>query len=124
MGGRGTFAAGKNVAYQYETVGSIEGVKVLKGINGKHALPEEAHSSNAYIKLNKNGDFKEMRIYDDKHFAILEIGYHPEKNLGKDRVLHYHVIDTTNGSFNHLEPKLITEELYQKYKKYFKGVKR
>ena len=29
MGGRGTFAAGKNVAYTYETVDKIEGVKVF-----------------------------------------------------------------------------------------------
>ena len=29
MGGRGTFAAGKNVAYTYETVGFIDGVKIL-----------------------------------------------------------------------------------------------
>ena len=45
MGGRGTFAAGKTVAYTYQTVDKIEGVKVLVGMNGKHSLPEEAHSS-------------------------------------------------------------------------------
>ena len=30
MGGRGTFAAGNNVAYTYETVGKIEGIKVME----------------------------------------------------------------------------------------------
>ena len=40
MGGRGTFAAGNDVAYTYQTVEKIEGVKVLKGINGKHGLPD------------------------------------------------------------------------------------
>ena len=40
MGGRGTFASGNNVAYSYETVGKIEGVKVLKGIAGKHSYPK------------------------------------------------------------------------------------
>ena len=49
MGGRGTFASGNSVAYNYETVGKIEGVKVLKGTSDKHSLPEEAHSSDAYI---------------------------------------------------------------------------
>ncbi len=52
MGGRGTFVSGKKVAYTYETVGKIDGVKILKGILGKHGLPEEAHSSSAYIFLN------------------------------------------------------------------------
>ena len=60
MGGRGTFAVGKNVAYTYETVGKIEGVKVLEKTNknASGGLPEEAHSSTAYIMLNKNGDFR------------------------------------------------------------------
>ena len=34
MGGRGTFASGNNVAYNYAMVGEIEGVKVLEGIKG------------------------------------------------------------------------------------------
>ena len=34
MGGRGTFASGNHVGYTYETVGMIEGVKVLQGLNG------------------------------------------------------------------------------------------
>ena len=39
MGGRGTFAAGNPVPYSYQTVDTIEGVKVLVGVNGKHGLP-------------------------------------------------------------------------------------
>lgn len=57
MGGRGTFAIGNNVGYIYKTIDKIEGVKVLKGINGEHSLPETAHSSSAYIKLDHNGNF-------------------------------------------------------------------
>ena len=45
MGGRGTFASGNTVAYTYVTIEKIEGIKVLKGLNGKHGLPEETHSS-------------------------------------------------------------------------------
>lgn len=50
MGGRGTFASGKNVAYTYDKVGEIEGVKVLFGKEGTglHDLPAESHSSNMY----------------------------------------------------------------------------
>lgn len=75
MGGRGTFAIGNIVAYTYSTTGKIEGVKVLTGLNGKHGLPEEAHSSYAYIKLKPDGTFHEMRIYDKDHYLKYEIAY-------------------------------------------------
>ena len=58
MGGRGTFASGNTVPYTYNTVGKIGGIKVLKGVQGKHGLPEEAHSSNAYISLHPNGSVR------------------------------------------------------------------
>ena len=66
MGGRGTFAAGNPVPYTYEAVGNIEGVKVLQGLNGKHGLPEEAHSSKMYIKLHRDGTLNMLRIYNCK----------------------------------------------------------
>ena len=93
MGGRGTFASGNSVAFTYKTVGYIEGVKVLEGINGKHGLPEESHSSSAYIKLEKDGTFKEMRIYDKDHYLLKEIAYHRKKSLTgnyTEKVLHIH----------------------------------
>lgn len=94
MGGRGTFAVGNSVPYTYKTVGKIEGVKVLQGLNGKHGLPEEAHSSSAYIKLKPDGTFHEMRIYDANHYLVKEIAYHPEPNLNAgnraENILHIH----------------------------------
>ena len=104
MGGRGTFAAGKTVDYVYKTVGKIYDVKVLEGIGGKHALPEESHSSNAYIKLRPDGTFHEMRIYGDNHEALLDIAYHIEPNFNRD----------------YASP--MTKEIYEKYSKYFVGV--
>ena len=126
MGGRGTFAAGNNVAYVYKTVGMIEGVKVLRGLGKKHALPEEAHSSTAYIKLKPDGTFHEMRIYSKDHCACFEIAYHPEPKLNKgDRkknVLHYHFI---GKGFKHDHAIRLHKgsALYRKFKKYFRGVK-
>ena len=123
MGGRGTFASGNSVAYNYETVGKIEGVKVLKGISGKHSLPEEAHSSDAYIKLKPDGTFHEMRIYDKDHYLVKEIAYHPEPSLTGNRhenVLHIHEYGRDN--FGDRPVRLLTKEEYTKYKKYFKGV--
>ena len=123
MGGRGTYASGNNVAYTYETVGKIEGVKVLNGIAGKHSLPEEAHSSAAYIKLKPDGTFHEMRIYDKDRYLVKEIAYHPEPNLTGGRhenVLHIHEYKRDN--FGDRPARLLTKDEYRKYRKYFKGV--
>ena len=121
MGGRGPFAAGRTVDYIYKTVGKIHDVKVLVGSGSKHALPEESHSSKAYIKLRDSGTFHEMRIYDDNHEALLDIAYHKEKNIDKTgkEVLHIHRYGP--NFFRHpAEP--ITKEIYDKYSKFFIGV--
>ena len=131
MGGRGTFAAGNDVAYTYQTVETIEGVKVLQGIDGKHGLPESAHSSEAYIKLKPDGTFHEMRLYDKNHVLYMEIAYHPEYSLTGNRhtpVLHYHLYDASfsqnkNGGFSRTSAALLTDEMKKKYRKYFKGVR-
>ncbi len=83
MGGRGTFASGRNVAYTYETVGTIEGVKIINPIDKSKSLklPEESHSSDKYILLDKNGVFHQYREYDTSHRVILEIGYHFENGI-------------------------------------------
>ena len=121
MGGRGTFAAGNIVAYTYGTNGKIAGVKVLIGLNGKHGLPEEAHSSRAYIKLKPDGTFHEMRFYDKDHYLRYEIAYHPEPKLDSSRkpVLHYHSYDR---NFNRSNAKRLTDKVKHRFSKYFKGV--
>lgn len=126
MGGRGTYASGNPVPYKYKSVGSIEGIKVLEGIDGaKHNLPEEAHSSSAYIRLKPNGTFHEMRFYDKDHYLIKEIAYHPEPKLNngnrQENVLHVHEYPEKDNFMNR-PPRRITQAEYQKYKKYFKGV--
>ena len=122
MGGRGTYAAGNNVAYTYETIGKINDIKVLKGLGNNHSLPAEAHSSSAYIKLKPDGTFHEMRIYGKDKYTKFEIGYHHEPKLGKGNVLHFHMIDKdfkrTPAAKLHKNSKL-----YKEFKKYFKGVK-
>ena len=121
MGGRGTFAIGNMVACTYETIGFIEGIKILSGLNGKHVLPEEAHSSHAYIKLKKDGTFHEMRVYDKDHYLKFEIAYHPEPSLDKSRkpVLHYHVYDR---NFHRSSAMKMSKPMKKHFKKYLKGV--
>lgn len=124
MGGRGTYASGNQVPFTYKTVDKIEDAKVLEGVSKQfHALPEESHSSNKYIKLNQDGSFKQLRVYDENHYAILDIAYHYEGNLKNDsngKALHYHTYDK---NFNRSKAKPLTKELYEKYKKYLKGVR-
>lgn len=126
MGGKGTYAVDNSVAYTYKTVGKIEGVKVLQGLGNLHDLPAEAHSSKAYILLGKNGVFKQMRVYNEKHEAIYEIGYHYEKSLGAGMILHAHIYSKP-GDINHRVAEKFKigpgNEYFEKYKKYFKGVK-
>ena len=126
MGGRGTFARGNVVSYAYETVGKIDGVKVLQKLDKRASagLPEEAHSSSAYILLNKDGVFRMYREYDDNHYLRFEIAYHPEKNIDPFRkpVLHIHEYKPDNFSDRIARP--LTKQEYEKYKKYFKGLTR
>ncbi len=139
MGGRGTFAAGNAVAYTYEvdtdfsTNGKFHGVKVLRGIEGagKHGLPESSHSSTAYLKMNPNGTFNTLRLYDKNHNLRMEIAYHSEQSIakGKEKVLHYHLYSkefsaTRSGNFERTTHVLHkNSRIYKKYKKFFKGVK-
>lgn len=124
MGGRGTFASGKSVPFAYETVTKIEGVKVLQKLDKRASggLPEESHLSFAYIMLNKDGVFRMYREYDENHYLRFEIAYHPEKNIDPSRnpVLHVHEYEPNN--FSNRAPRTLTEQEYEKYKKYFKGL--
>jgi len=130
MGGRGTFAAGNPVPYKYEVDlkmspdGKWEGVKILKGVDGSgvHDLPAEAHSSDMYMKLHKDGTLSMLRIYDSDHYLATEIAYHPEPGLtgNHEPVLHIHYYDR---NFNRTPPALLTSEEFEKYKKFLKGRK-
>ena len=124
MGGRGTFAAGKSVAYTYETIGNYEGVKILAGMPGTnlHNLPAESHSSNMYMKLHKDGTMKMLRVYGNDHRLQIEIGYHSEPRLTGhyEPVLHIHYYDK---NFNRTETAYLDKATFEKYKKYMKGRK-
>ena len=122
MGGRGTFAVGNSVAYTYETVGFIEGVKVLQGLPGYKGLPVESHSSIAYVQLHPDGIFKMYREYDRDRFLIKEIAYHREYQLSgnNDPIIHIHEY---SRDFKHRITRLLTAQEYEKYKKFFVGVK-
>ncbi len=116
MGGRGTFAKGNKVAFTYKTIGKIDGIKVLKGIDGKHGLPEESHSSNAYITLNYDGSIRQIREYNKDLTAKTDI----EFSIHKGKIsLHAH--DYKNGKRQNARE--LTNEEKNLYLKHFWGAK-
>ena len=116
MGGRGTFAAGNPVPYTYQAVDLIEGIKVLVGIEGKHGLPEEAHTSSAYISLHHNGSVKQLRLYNADLTAKTDIEY--SVHQGK---LSLHAHDYVDGVRQPARP--LTEQEKEEYMKFFGGRK-
>ncbi len=106
----------------YFTAGIVLDAKVLEGKSKKHhTLPEVSHSSEIkYIKLNPDGTFREMRIYEN-HKLRLEIAYHNEPLGFGDKILHVHDI---NGMeyVDHPPARHLTEEEFEKYSPYFVGL--
>lgn len=128
MGGRGTYAAGKKVPYRFETVGEVEGVKIIHPIDKRLVpkLPEESNTSTEYVLYYSNGVFHQYRKYDSNHEVVLEIGYHRESQLGKGWVLHVHVHHKPGVIYHDDAEKYVIgpgHPIYEKYKKLFKGVK-
>ncbi|MCI1268771.1 MAG: hypothetical protein LKG21_02565 [Ruminococcus sp.] len=126
MGGRGAYTEGKQQSYVYETVGKVDGVKVLVPINTtlSHSMPAEAHSSSSYIILDKkHGEFRQYREFNDNHLPTFEVGYHFESGLSENgkNVFHIHEFSKP-GIDNRQKSRLMTPEEISKYKKYFKGV--
>ena len=117
MGGRGTYAAGREAPFSYKTVGTFHGVKVLEGVGGKHNLPEEAHSSFAYAKLHKDGNLQMLRFYDKDKYLVMEIGYHREPQLTGHNNPVYHIHEY-NRDFKRTHARFLSELEIVKFSKY------
>lgn len=107
---------------EYKKKREVLDAKVLVGQKDQHGLPDYSHTPNRiYIKENKDGSFREMRIYENS-FPVLEISYHIEPNISGNRnekILHYHTFDKDlkRGPAREFSKKE-TPELFAKYKKY------
>lgn len=126
MGGRGAYTEGKQEKYVYRTVDEIEGVKVLAPVDDKasHSMPAEAHSSRAYIVLDKeNGVFRQYREFNEGHLPTLEIGYHFESGLSENGKNVFHIHEYSQPGIEHRQKgRMMTPDEIQKCRKYFKGV--
>lgn len=124
MGGRGTYAKGNNVPYQWKTDIKIDGIKALVGLGkGVHKLPVESHSSGVYARLDHDGTLRELRFYDGNRNLRLEIAYHPEAPLARragvpldQPILHYHTYD---ANLNRTRADFLTPAMRKRYSRLF-----
>jgi len=129
MGGRGSFISeGGLTKYRYKVVGHVNGVKVLepKDKSESHTLPERAHSPYSsymcYYKKKHKEDaevFKGYIIFDKDRMPIYRIDYGIHRGP-KSLHVHYYKNGDTYGDPEYIHPG---DELYEKHKKLFKGVK-
>ena len=128
MGGKGTFSTGKTPEYKYKTVRIIDGIKILAPISNKDSnkLPEESHTAGtSYALLDRHGIFHQLRVYNENHEVVLEIGYHKEPGLGVGKILHVHehTVPGVDGHMSAKKYKLETDNpLFKKYKNLFTGI--
>lgn len=73
--------------------------------------------------LNKEGVFRIYREYDENRYLRFEIAYHPEKEIDPSRKPVLHVHEYQPNDFSNRKARPLTRQEYEKYKKYFKGLK-
>ena len=127
MGGRGAYSEGKASGFTYETVGKIDGVKIINPTSKRDSLklPEESHTArNRYLILDKAGVFRQYREYNENHQVVFEIGYHFESGMSKggESVLHVHEYASPGVEHRGKARDITTDEI-MRYKSLLKGVK-
>lgn len=125
MGSTGSFlqSGGFNAPAQWHTVDYIDGIKVLepKDPRKRPNLPARSNTpGTAYISLNRDADhtFNQLRVYDEKREPVFDIDYGKH---GKEISLHVHYyIDGKRQT----EPTVLHpgDELFERYKRVFRGV--
>lgn len=126
MGGRGAYTQSKQEEYIYISPEKIEGIKVLIPTKDgqSHSMPAEAHSSNAYVVLDKeNGVFRQFREFNDNHLPTFEVGYHNESGLSENGKAVFHIHEYAHPGIDFRQKsRYMTPDEISKYRKYFKGI--
>lgn len=124
MGSRGSFleSGGFSAPARWQTVGYVEGIKVLapKDPKASISLPERSNTpGTAYISYRKDGTFNQYIVFDESRMPIYRIDYGIHRGR---KSLHVHYYKAGNTLPNPSELKQ-GEPLYEKHKLLFKGVK-
>lgn len=131
MGSSGSYLkSGGFASQEWEQVGAINGVKILRKIGLKKDatgnLPLYSNTpGTAYILLKPNGRFHQFRQYGEDRKAKFDIDYgrhnsakpylHMHTYSGKDRPEPMPITNTKGD--------IINKSLYEKYKGFLKGIK-
>ncbi len=124
MGSRGSFLenGGFSVPAKWHTVDYVRGIKVLELKNPKssRSLPERSNTpGTAYLLYRADGRFDQLRTFGADRIPRYDIDY----GMHKGKItLHVHYYEKGVRSNKPVEIKP-GDELYEKYKYVFKGVK-
>jgi len=131
MGSTGAFLETGGFSYQgwEDTKKRLCGLKVLKKKttrpNEKQALPYYSNTpGTAYVLLDEDGKFKQMIQYGEDRKPVLELDFGPDNNKES-----FHIHRWINGKRQKAEiiaskeDGIVNQELYNKYKKFLKGIK-
>ena len=126
MGSTGAFLVTGGFKEQgWKEAGSMFGIKILKKIaktgKEKQSLPPFSNTpGTAYILLNPDGSFKQYRQYKEDRGIDFDIDYGKH---GNEISLHIH--RGRSGNFELIASKkqgIVNQELYNKFKKFLKGI--
>lgn len=123
MGSRGSFleSGGFSAPAKWQTVGYIDGIKVLrpKDPKAKPNLPGFSNTpSTAYLLLRDNGEFSQLRVFDADRKPILDVDFGKHANK---KSLHAHKYVNGDREKNPIMLKP-GNNIYEQYKRLFKGV--
>ena len=123
MGSRGAMSAsGKLKRQEWKSVGKMHGNKILEKINAKEnrGLPWHCVEPNtAYILLDEEGNFLQLRQYNEDRSPKFDIDFDIHTALGDEKIPHIH--EFINGKRQ--TGRLLTKDEHDKYKKFFEGGK-
>lgn len=123
MGGRGAFVDVKSHDFQfiengqvYQTIGEVDGVRVLVQNKGAVKAPEFSHTENRMYAIIQKGALKHLSFYDDEHRQAVSIDLMHEH--GKDRLRpHKHLYLDHSDKGISITPKEL--EMIRKIKRRF-----
>jgi len=123
MGGRGSFIKeGGFAKKRYHVVDFVDGVKVLEPKDPREGrgVPERSGTpGTSYVCYRKNGTFKRFITFDRDRMPKYAIDYGTHDGITSLHV-HYYKNGDKTGGIEYLHPG---DELYEKHKRLFKGVR-
>ncbi len=117
--GAQTSSAMENIPKEWHVTGILYGIPILRPDNPNRSLnlPRNSEIPNvSYLLYDKNGVFKQMRIFGDDNKPKMDIDYH---NKNGKMSLHKHIYIDGVRQKEHID---LTVEEFNNYKKFLEKV--